>query len=142
MRSVAKNNRFFPTTLNVFDEFFNRPFPVTTKHTWKPAVNVQETDTAFHLELVAPGREKTDFNIEIKDGHLIIGSEQKQTNETKEGDQYTRREFFFSTFKRSFLLPEHVNVDAIKAEYTNGILKVVLPKVEVEVEQPLTIEIA
>ena len=94
-----------------------------------PPVNIRETDVAFEVELSAPGKSKEDFNIELDNELLTISSEFKSENSEEQG-KFTRREFSFSSFKRSFTLPETVKDDEIKAVYENGILKITLPKKE------------
>jgi HSP20 family protein len=92
-----------------------------------PAVNVKETDKSYEIELAAPGRSKKDFNISAEDGVLTISSEQKEEKEQKE-KEYTRKEFSYSSFSRSFSLPENANQDEIKANYADGILKLEVAK--------------
>ncbi|WP_378183777.1 Hsp20/alpha crystallin family protein [Aquimarina sp. SS2-1] len=100
-----------------------------------PAVNVKENDNDFIIELAAPGLVKEDFNIELDNDVLMISSEAKNET-TEEKDNYTRKEFSYTTFKRSFTLPETVNSVDIKASYDNGILSVTLPKKEEAKVQP------
>jgi HSP20 family protein len=92
-----------------------------------PAVNVRETENNFEIEVAAPGRSKKDFKISAENGVLTISSEQKEEKEEKEKD-YTRREFSYSSFSRSFTLPENANEDDIKANYADGILKLEVAK--------------
>ncbi len=92
-----------------------------------PAVNIKENEKDFELELAVPGRKKEDFQIEINENVLTISTESK-TEENIEKDNYTRREFTYSSFKRAFTLPETIDEDNIKANYDNGILKFTLPK--------------
>ena len=92
-----------------------------------PAVNIKENEKDFELELAVPGRKKEDFQIEINEDVLTISTESK-TEENVEEDNYTRREFAYSSFKRAFTLPETIDEDNIKAKYDNGILKFTLPK--------------
>lgn len=92
-----------------------------------PAVNVRETEKNFEIEVAAPGRSKKDFNISAENGVLTISSEQKEEKEQKEKG-YTRKEFSFSSFSRSFSLPENANEDDIKANYADGILKLEVAK--------------
>ncbi|SRR5690606_25471224 len=94
-----------------------------------PAVNVKESDKAYEIEVAAPGRSKKDFNITTENGVLTISSEAKEEKEQKEKG-YTRREFSYSSFSRSFTLPENVKDDNIKASYADGILKIEIPKQE------------
>ncbi len=87
-----------------------------------PAVNVKETDKGFDIELAAPGLAKKDFNISITNHVLTISSEKKEEQEEKNKD-YTRKEFSYSSFSRSFALPENVSEDDVKAKYEDGVLK-------------------
>jgi HSP20 family protein len=119
------NNVFFPS---IMEEFF-RPDWIGGTAQSVPPVNIRETETQYEVELSAPGKTKEDFNIDVDQNVLTISSEFKSENESKEG-KYTRREFSFSSFKRSFTLPETVNDDAISARYENGILTITLPKKE------------
>lgn len=124
----------------IFDDIFNTDWFGGSVNEHKigfntPAVNVQENDNEFVIELAAPGLVKEDFNIELDNEVLTISSEKK--NEVKEEkDSYTRKEFSYSTFKRSFNLPDTVNVTEIIASYDSGILLVKLPKKEEAKVQP------
>lgn len=121
---------------SLFDRFFegdlfdwtNRNFSDT--NTTLPSVNIKENDDAFEVEMAAPGLEKKDFSIELNNNTLTISSEKKVENETKEGEQYTKREFSYQSFSRSFTLPNTAESDKIAAKYDNGILKVNIPKKE------------
>ncbi len=92
-----------------------------------PAVNVKENDKTYEIEVAAPGRSKKDFKISAENGVLTISSEQKEEKEEKR-DEYTRKEFSYSSFTRSFTLPENANEDDIKANYADGILKLEVAK--------------
>jgi len=92
-----------------------------------PAVNVKESEKNYEIDVVAPGRSKKDFNISAENGVLTISSEMKEEKEEKEKD-YTRKEFSYSSFSRSFVLPENANEDDIKANYAEGILKLEVAK--------------
>lgn len=137
MKLIRRSN--FPTFFNDFfrDDFLNTELP---RHTAVPAVNVKENDESFDLELAAPGFNKGDFNVEVKDNTLTISSTQKERKEENEKGKYTRREFSFRSFRRMFHLPKTVNKDAIKADYKDGILNVNIPKSE-PVEDVKKIEI-
>ncbi|MCB0632945.1 MAG: Hsp20/alpha crystallin family protein [Saprospiraceae bacterium] len=135
----------------LFNDFFRMDFPLADfeKSTRKvqPAVNILETEKDFQLEFVAPGWEKSDFNIQLEKDVLTVSAEVKQEEEgetkVESGVTYRRREFGRFGFKRSFQLPENVQVDGIDAKYANGILTVVLPKEEKpEAELTRTIEVA
>ncbi|ELR71911.1 putative heat shock protein [Fulvivirga imtechensis AK7] len=94
-----------------------------------PSVNIKEGPKEFTLELAAPGMERKDFNIEVESNMLSISAEKKE--EKKEGDgEYSRREYSFNSFSRTFTLPENIKEDNIKAKYDNGILKVTIPKMK------------
>lgn len=107
-----------------------------------PSVNVKEHDSHFELDLAAPGLNKQDFNIAIERDHLVISAEKQTENEEKEG-RFTRREFSYGSFKRSFHLDELINRDKITASYEDGVLKVTLPKKEESMKKSFnkTIEI-
>jgi HSP20 family protein len=92
-----------------------------------PAVNVKETEKNFEIEVAAPGLSKKDFKITVDNGVLTISSEKKEEREQKEKD-YTRREFSYSSFSRSFKLPENINEDDVKASYEDGLLKLNVAK--------------
>ena len=99
------------------------------------ATNISESDTQFLLEIAVPGKSKSDFKIEINKEILTIGLETK--NEISENDpQYYKKEFDYSSFQRSFTLPDSVAADQIDARYTDGILKLVLPKKKESLPQP------
>lgn len=100
-----------------------------------PAVNVKETEKEFLLEVAAPGMKKDDFKLEVKEGMLYISAETKMEKEEKE-ENFTRREFSYTTFSRSFWLPENVKSTDIKAAYKDGILNITLPKIKVEKKAP------
>lgn len=92
-----------------------------------PRVNIIERKDDFKLDLLAPGFSKTDIQLNVEDNTLTVSAE-KKVEHLQENERYTRREFGTSAFRRSFQLPEHVKTDAIKAEFNNGILSVILPK--------------
>ena len=135
----VKINPFAPTVrFQNFDKFiadvFNTPiFNDDAKNGMAtPSVNVAENDAEYRLEVAAPGLVKEDFKINIEDTLLTISAEKKVENEKKEGEKYIRREFGYTAFKRSFTLPETIDVANIKATYDNGVLHLSLPKVEVK----------
>ena len=99
-----------------------------------PAVNVKEKTKAFEIELAAPGLKKKDFNITIENGILTITAERKEEKEEKD-ENFTRREFSYQNFTRSFTLPENVNPDSIDAHYEDGILMLTIAKKEIVAEK-------
>ncbi|NOY49100.1 MAG: Hsp20/alpha crystallin family protein [Chlorobi bacterium] len=128
--------RFSSQMPSLFDRFFendlfdwsNRNFSST--NTTLPAVNIKEDDEGFEVEMSAPGFDKKDFKIELNNDLLTISSEKKNENETKEGQQFNRREFSYQSFSRSFTLPQSVEGEKIAAKYENGILNIAIPKKE------------
>ena len=110
---------------SLFDDDF---YPViSNRNTSMPAVNIKEDDKRFILDLAVPGIDKKDLKIEINEDVITVSSEQKEEKE-ETNDDFKRREFTYSSFCRSFYLPENVNRDKIEANYKDGILSVVLPK--------------
>lgn len=102
-----------------------------------PAVNIEELEDKYSLELAAPGKSKKDFNIELDNDLLTISSETREDNKTEDKERnFTRREFSYESFKRSFTLPESIDTSKIKANYRNGVLIVDLPKREEAKTQP------
>lgn len=95
-----------------------------------PPVNIKETEQSFLVELIAPGRKKEDFNVEIDNDLLTISNAVNTEASEQEEGKYTRREFTQTAFKRSFTLPETVNETDINAVYIDGVLKLTLPKKE------------
>jgi HSP20 family protein len=112
-----------------FDDDF---FPVlNTRTSSMPAVNIREDEKRFTLDLAVPGIDKKELKIDINEDVLTISSETKnESEESKDG--YKRKEFSYSSFCRSFQIPENINKDKIEANYKDGILSVTLPKAEEE----------
>lgn len=108
-----------------------------------PSVNITDYENHFLMELAAPGLEKQDFNIQIEKDHLVVSAEKKTEKEESEQGKYTRREFNYNAFKRSFFLDDNINREGISAAYENGVLRVTLPKKEESWKKPSvsTIEI-
>ncbi len=100
-----------------------------------PSVNIIEGKEEFRIEVAAPGLDKDDFSIDVKDSVLYIESEKEQKDETKD-EKIMRREFSYSAFKRSFSLPDTVDTDRISANHKNGVLNIVIPKKEEAKEKP------
>jgi len=94
-----------------------------------PNVNISEDKSSYNLELAAPGLQKKDFKIDVEGNLLTISAQKEESKEEKE-EKYTRKEYNYSSFSRSFTLPEEVQQDKIEASYDNGILKLALPKNE------------
>ena len=128
MNLIRKQNPFFPSLV---DELFNQDRRLRTSSisSTTPAVNIIEQDTQFLIELAAPGNKKKDFEIEIEDGILSISSSNKEDN-TSEKETFTRQEFSYNSFRRSFTIPESVDVSSIEATYSEGVLLIKLLKLE------------
>jgi HSP20 family protein len=92
-----------------------------------PATNIRENKDDFSIEVAAPGMTKDDFNIDLRDGMLTISCE-KESDNKEEKENFTRREYNYSSFSRSFNLPDSVKEDDIKARYQDGILHISVPK--------------
>ena len=113
----------------LFNDFFDGVLNNNANKFNTPAVNISEDNENFKLELAAPGLKKEDFKISIDENLLSISAEKKEEkNETN--SKFTRKEFSFSSFKRSFTLPEFVDSDKVSAEYHNGVMTLVIPKRE------------
>ncbi len=131
--ALVRFNEQFPS---LFDRFFENDLfdwssrNYSSTNTTLPSVNIKETNDGFEVEMAAPGLNKKDFSIELNQDVLTISSEKKIENEVKDGEQFTKREFSYQSFSRSFTLPNTVDNDKIKAKYDNGILKVFIPKKE------------
>lgn len=129
MNLIRKNTDFFPA---FFDDFFGKEsFGNDVNWGTTPAVNILENENNFTVELAAPGMRKEDFHVSLDDQTLTISYEKKdeQEDRDKEG-RYTRREFNFRSFKRSFMLPKIVEKDKIEASYEDGLLQLRIPKSE------------
>jgi HSP20 family protein len=94
-----------------------------------PSVNIKETKDAYQIEVAVPGFTKESFQVKVEDSTLTISAESKE-EKLEEGEKFTRKEFSQTSFKRSFTLPKTIVADKISAGYENGILTVVLPKME------------
>ncbi len=127
----------------VFNDFFNTDFMPKANAT-APAINVKESDKGYTVELAAPGMTKEDFNVHINDeGNLIIKMESKhEKNEEDKSTRYLRREFSYSRYEQTLILPDDVEKEQISAKVENGVLTVELPKlVQQQVKVSRQIEI-
>jgi HSP20 family protein len=113
----------------LFNSFLGDDFLTGEHAQFVPAVNITEEDTQYSVEFSAPGFEKNDFKIELNDGVLTVSGKHETEKEVKEKN-FTRNEFNYGSFQRSFTLNEEINEEAIDAKYENGILKLTLPKKE------------
>ncbi|MDO4309326.1 MAG: Hsp20/alpha crystallin family protein [Prevotella sp.] len=140
MTNVRRNSAWLP---EVFNDFFATDFMPKANAT-APAINVKESDKGYIVELAAPGMTKEDFCVHINDeGNLIIKMESKQEKK-EEGTnvRYLRREFSYSKFEQTLILPDDVDKEKIAARVENGVLTVELPKMEetkVKVARQITV---
>ena len=141
MMPMMRTNSWIPTVFN--DLFYSDLMPKVNQTA--PAINVKESDNAYTVELAAPGMKKEDFNVHINDeGNLVVKLESKQEHkEEDKNTRYLRREFSYSKFEQTLILPDDVKKDAISAKVENGVLTVELPKVvEEKVKLSRKIDIA
>jgi HSP20 family protein len=142
------NNSLFNPLHTLFDDLFSRELfdgqysNFSNTGTNIPAVNIKETKENFEVEVAAPGMTKDDFKIELKGNTLTIFSEKSNESE-QEDNHFTRREFSYQSFNRSFNLPKDaVDTERIQARYENGLLKLSIPKKEeAKQKEPKQIEI-
>jgi HSP20 family protein len=128
---------YFPSVFgSFFNDFMNSDVVAKNVFHSVPAVNISETPEKFTVELVAPGMNKQDFKLEV-DNRVMTITAKKEEEKNVENKRYTKREFSYSSFSRSFTLPETVSADSISAEYDKGILKVHLPKKEEAKQKPV-----
>lgn len=149
MSLIKRNQSMNSGFPSLFDDFFGRELfnwgngNFSSTSTTLPSVNIRETAETYEVEVAAPGMEKKDFNITLDNNLLTISSEKQQSDEKKE-ENYTRREFSYQSFRRSFELPQDVVAeDKINARYENGVLYLTIPKKEeVKKKAPRRIEVA
>ena len=121
---------------SIFDDFFGSNIfdSRTLKRNDLPSVNILDNEKFFELNLAAPGKNRKDFIIELEDQILTISSESFTNNH--DSDNFTRQEYRYDNFKRSFRLPDSINTSLIKAKYENGILSISLPKHKEAIPEP------
>ena len=120
-----------PSINSLFDDFFTNTDKLDTNYNkyTTPAVNVKEDEKSFIIELAVPGMKKEDLNIELDNNKLSI-SNVKELSKLEETEKYTRREFTYSKFQRTFNLPKNVDEKNIAGDYKDGILTVTIPKIK------------
>ena len=128
MVPVRKNQNWLP---DIFNDFFDNDWMVRTNAT-APAINVLENENSYEIEVAAPGMKKEDFKVHIdENGNLAIEMEKKvDEKDEKKNGHYLRREFSYSKFQQTMVLPDDVQRDKISAKVEHGVLNVVIPKVE------------
>lgn len=133
MTQVVTNKKSgIPTLLSDFfnaDNFLSNKWFEKEFNQTLPAVNIKENADGFNIEFAAPGFSKTDFKVNIEQDLLTVSAEKKEEKK-EENEQYTRKEFSYNTFSRSFTLPQTANAEKIDAKYSDGILRLVIPKKE------------
>lgn len=123
------NNSLMPGFNDVFNSIFNDTFFSDRMVARVPAANISESANEFHLELAAPGLKKEDFKLNLERNVLSISVEQR-SDDQQEQKNMTKREYSYSSFVRSFTLPESVDENGIQASYNDGILSIDIPKKE------------
>ena len=136
MRLLSVNhpaNQFYNSDFNKFFNHLDTMFPSKSfnnvAYNNLPAVNVKDIDNAFQIEVAAPGLKKEDFKLSLHENRLTISAKQEEKTEEK-SEKYSRQEFNYTSFQRTFTLPKNVDSEKIEASYTDGILHVGLPKKE------------
>ena len=149
MTIVRRNGNAANSFPGLFDDFFNRDIfnwglsNYSDTNTTIPAVNIKETADNYEVEVAAPGMSKKDFNITLEGNMLTISSEKSQQQEDVKDTRYTSREFSYQSFSRTFTLQKDVvDTDKLRATYQDGVLQLVIPKMEhAKQKAPRTIEI-
>lgn len=130
-KALAKVSTGMPSVFDDFfkpwNEWFDGGFPGSTMKV--PAVNITEKKDEYLVSLAAPGLKKEDFKIDVDGNLLTISSEKEDTSEEKD-KKFSRKEYSYSSFSRSFTLPEEINQEKIDAKYEDGVLKISLPRTE------------
>ena len=136
MTLLKRSDSYYPSIPSFIDNLFSRDWMdwsnlnFSSTNTTLPAVNIRETENEYELEVAAPGMKKSDFKINLDKNQLTISSELQEGKKASD-DNYSRKEFSYMSFQRSFTIPEHVvDGDKISAKYLDGILRVRLPKME------------
>ncbi|HBG40733.1 MAG TPA: heat-shock protein [Porphyromonadaceae bacterium] len=126
MALIRRTNSWLPS---IFNDFFGNEW-MESRSLSSPAINIQESDKGFSVEVAVPGMTKQDCNVTIdEDNNLLISVEKKTENEEKDKDGvYLRREFSYSQFQRRMLLPDNIEKDHIAAKVEDGVLKIEIPK--------------
>ena len=140
--TLVKRNGRSNILPSIWDNFFDRDLfnwesNYSNTGNSMPAVNIKETPVNFLVEMAAPGMEKKDFKIELDGSALTISSEKQNEFQDKEGENYSRKEFSYQSFYRTFHLPKDVvDSEKIKARYENGLLCLSIPKREEAKQKP------
>lgn len=138
--TLTKFRKNAPVFSPFFDNFFDSEFFDARTNGNVPSANIKEKEDRFEVELAVPGFDKNEIKIDLNDGLLTISSEKTSENEEKD-THYSRREFQYASFSRSFRLPDNVKEDDIEAKFNNGVLEVHIPKAK-ELKKSKSIEIS
>jgi HSP20 family protein len=143
MTLVKRNGSLLNPLPMLFDDFFNRDLfnwnnsNFSDTNTTIPAVNIKETPENYEVEVAAPGMTKDDFKVELDGNVLTISSENNSQKEEREDEKYSRKEFSYQSFQRTFTLQKDVvDIDKIAAKYENGLLHLLIPKKEEAKQKP------
>ena len=131
-QTPAKQSFANPGFFDSIDDFFkpwNGWFSNGLRTVMTPAVNITESQDEYGVSLAAPGMKKDDFKIDI-DGNTLTISSEKEENTEEKNKKFTRKEYNYSSFSRSFNLPDEVNTEKVEAHYEDGVLRLSLPKKE------------
>ncbi|MES2734346.1 MAG: Hsp20/alpha crystallin family protein [Bacteroidota bacterium] len=144
--STLLGSSSLPVFSNLMENFFGRDLFDLTNQSFGgtlPAVNIRETNDDFMVDVAAPGMKKEDFKVELENNLLTISAEKEQKNGNSNGENYTRQEFRYHSFIRSFGMPNNADADRIQATYHDGVLSIQVPKKEeAKKKAPRTIEIS
>ena len=143
MTLVKRNGSLLNQMPVLFDDFFNRDLfnwgnqNFSDSNTTVPAVNIKETAENYEVEVAAPGMTKKDFKVELDGNSLTISSERSNENVEQNDERYSRKEFSYQSFQRTFTLQKDVmDIENIKAKYENGLLHLLIPKKEEAKQKP------
>jgi HSP20 family protein len=139
MVPVIRKTNWLP---GIFNDFFGNEW-IERQSAASPAVNIREGEEEYRVEIAAPGLTKKDFRIAIhEDNHLVVSVERKsESKDEDKGSKYLRREFTFSSFRQTMVLPDNVDKEKINARVEDGILSIIIPKIPKEEREPAVKEI-
>jgi HSP20 family protein len=144
VQPAVTNGGLFQPFSSIVENFFGRSADdlfALPKSSLIPAVNIVQSDKNYAVEVAAPGLKKNDFKIEVEDGILTISAEKEEEKEDK-NKRYTRREYSYNAFSRSFVLPDNVKATDVKAQYEDGVLRINVPKMQVEAKKAVPTKVA
>lgn len=127
---------------SIFNDFFGNEWLAKANNN-SPAINIRETENQYEVELAAPGLTKDDFKIRIEDDNQLVVTMDKSSESKEEGEEgrYLRREFYYSHFQQSMILPDNIDKEKIEAKVENGVLTIDIPKKKEEEMAPAAKEI-